>query len=110
LIINAFGPLLKSGAKRFLDGGYGTFILICLATFSKGCPPAGPKEARPKCDSPACMTSLIAKREEPCNSLTRFLKKHLLDLKRNMGWGRSNAQDVRFRKSMGISVNIAILI
>jgi hypothetical protein len=52
LIINAGGQLLKSGAKRFLDGVYGTYILICLATFSKGWPPAGPKKARPKCDYP----------------------------------------------------------
>jgi hypothetical protein len=53
LIINASGgPLLKSGAKRFLEGVYGTFIWICLPTFSKGWPPAGPKEARPKCDYP----------------------------------------------------------
>jgi hypothetical protein len=53
LIINVSGgPLLKSGTKRFIDGVYGTFILICLATFSKGWPPAGPKAARPKCDYP----------------------------------------------------------
>jgi hypothetical protein len=52
LIINAFGPLLKSGAKRFSEGVYGTFILIRLATFSKGWLPAGPKNARPKCDYP----------------------------------------------------------
>jgi hypothetical protein len=61
LIINASGgPLLKSGAKRFLEGVYGTFSLIYLAPFLKGWPPAGPKEARPKCDSPARWASQIS--------------------------------------------------
>jgi hypothetical protein len=36
LIINSGGPLLKSGAKRFLEGVYGTIILILdLQVFRK---------------------------------------------------------------------------